>query len=194
MRMPTSETQRRMMKRRESASKWLAVVCALVVWTSGCVTRKAPKPHVAPITFDSPVVHASTDEGMLEAPPDITVDQPVAPSPLVTSRSAPAKPHVAPAPEPAPVEKTAEPTIVPEVPTGELLVAKAETQRNLDLAEKNLTVAAGKALNATQSDLMSKVRGFTDNAREAMRSGDWVRAKNLSKKAEVLSEQLAASL
>jgi hypothetical protein len=115
---------------------------------------------------------------------------------LVISRSAPAKPRVAaaPAPEPALVEKPAEPTIAPEVPTEELLAAKAETQRNLDLAEKNLTVAAGKALNATQADLMSKVRGFTDNAREAMRSGDWVRAKNLSKKAEVLSEQLAASL
>jgi hypothetical protein len=49
-------------------------------------------------------------------------------------------------------------------------------------------------LNATQQDLVSKVRGFADNAREAMRSGEWVRAKNLSSKAEVLSEQLATSL
>jgi hypothetical protein len=45
-----------------------------------------------------------------------------------------------------------------------------------------------------QEDLASKVRGFGDNAREAMRSGDWARAKSLAKKAEVLSEQLAGSL
>jgi hypothetical protein len=53
--------------------------------------------------------------------------------------------------------------------------------------------AQGKRLNAMQTDLVSKVRGFADNAREAMKSGDWVRAKNFSSKAEVLSEQLAAS-
>jgi len=61
------------------------------------------------------------------------------------------------------------------------------------LVERNLTLAQGKKLNPTQQDLASKVRGFADNAREAMRTGDWVRAKNLSKKAEVLSEQLAES-
>ena len=86
-----------------------------------------------------------------------------------------------------------EPTIAPEVTTEEMKAAQAETQRSLDMAEKNLTMAQGKKLNATQTDLVSKVRGFADNAREAMRSGDWVRAKNFSKKAEVLSEQLAAS-
>jgi hypothetical protein len=184
-----------MKKQTETTRKWLAVLCACVVWASGCVTRRAPKAYVAPITFGSPVVHASTDESTLEDPPDIAVDQPVAPPQLAISRSVPPKPHVAPAPAPeaAPAEKPTEPTIAPEVPTEELLAAKTETQRNLDLAEKNLAAASGKTLNATQADLVSKVRGFIDNAREAMRSGDWVRAKNLSRKAEVLSEQLAAS-
>jgi hypothetical protein len=83
---------------------------------------------------------------------------------------------------------------VPEFSAQELEEAKAETQRNLDMTEKNLTVSSGKRLNASQQDLVSKVHGFADNAREAMKSGDWVRAKNLSKKAEVLSEELAASL
>ena len=117
------------------------------------------------------------------------------PAPLVTSRNTPAKPRVAPPSpaEPAVAEKPAEPTIVPEVPTAELTAAKAETQHNLDLVERNLTLAQGKKLNPAQQDLASKVRGFADNAREAMRTGDWVRAKNLSKKAEVLSEQLAGS-
>jgi hypothetical protein len=72
--------------------------------------------------------------------------------------------------------------------------ARAEAQHSLDVAEKNLNMTQGKKLNATQEDLASKVRGFGDNAREAMRSGDWARAKSLAKKAEVLSAQLAGSL
>jgi hypothetical protein len=110
----------------------------------------------------------------------------------------PARPHVIPAPasesELAPAEKPAEPIIAPELTTQELAAARTATLQNLDLVEKNLTLALGRTLNSTQQDLVSKVRGFTENAREAMRSGDWVRARNFSKKAEVLSEQLAASL
>jgi iron uptake system EfeUOB component EfeO/EfeM len=92
------------------------------------------------------------------------------------------------------VEIPEEPTIAPGLTTEELKTAKAETQQNLDMVEKNLTLAWGKTLNATQQDLVSKVRGFVENAREAVRSGDWERAKNLSKKAKVLSGQLAAGL
>jgi len=84
--------------------------------------------------------------------------------------------------------------MAPEFSTQEVEAAKAEIQRNLDMMEKNLTLSFGRSLNAAQQDLVSKVHGFAENAREAMKSGDWVRAKNLSKKAEVLSEELAASL
>jgi hypothetical protein len=117
------------------------------------------------------------------------------PPEIVPNHAQPPRPHVAApvAQEPVAPSKQAEPTIAPEVPTQEIMAAKAETQRNLDLAEKNLMLAQGKKLNAAQEDLASKVRGFADNAREAMRNGDWVRAKNLSSKAEVLSEELAAS-
>jgi hypothetical protein len=83
---------------------------------------------------------------------------------------------------------------VPELSSAELDAAQAETQQNLDTMTKNLTAASGRSLNASQQDLMSKVRGFAESAREAMRSGDWLRAKNLSKKAEVLSEELVDSL
>jgi hypothetical protein len=136
-------------------------------------------------------------EAELEPPPDLAFDVPPAPPPLVTSRSVPAKPHVAVAPaqeETTPAEKPAEPTLAPEVATEEMVAAKAEAQHNLDLVEKNMTIAWGRTLNSTQQDLISKIRGFTENTREAMRSGDWVRAKNFSKKAQVLSEQLAGSL
>jgi hypothetical protein len=64
----------------------------------------------------------------------------------------------------------------------------------LNVAEHNLAAASGKPLNATQADLASKVRSFISDAREAGRSGDWTRARDLAKKAQVLSEELAASL
>ena len=84
--------------------------------------------------------------------------------------------------------------MAPEVPTAEMLAAKNDSEHSLDVAEKNLSLASGRSLNPMQQDLVSKVRGFSDSAREAMKVGDWLRAKNLSKKAEVLSAQLADSL
>jgi len=55
-------------------------------------------------------------------------------------------------------------------------------------------VARGKKLNATQLDMASKINGFLKDAREAAQSGDWGRARNLAKKAEVLSNDLVSSL
>lgn len=131
----------------------------------------------------------------LESPPDMPVETPEEPPEIGAERLPPTKPRVTTS-EPAEstrAEKHVEPTIAPEVNTEELTEAKTETQHNLDVAEKNLLLTQGKSLNSTQVDLASKVRGFAENAREAMRSGDWVRAKNLSSKAQLLSEQLASS-
>jgi len=57
-----------------------------------------------------------------------------------------------------------------------------------------LQSARGKNLNATQTDLISKIRGFIKDAREAAQITDWSRARSLAKKAQVLSEELASSL
>jgi hypothetical protein len=196
MRMPNTVTQRRMTNQTKVTRQWLTLLCACVLWTSGCFLQKAPvRPRIVVMGFAHPVVPASTALAELEPPPDLPFEVPLVPL-LATSRSMPAKPHVAPLPasEPIPAEKAAEPIIAPALTTEELATAKTATQQNLQLVEKNLTLVRGRTLNATQQDLISKVRGFTDNAREAMYNGDWVRARNLSKKAEVLSEQLAASL
>jgi hypothetical protein len=69
-----------------------------------------------------------------------------------------------------------------------------QTEQSLSAAERNLAATAGKSLNATQSDLASKVRSFISDAREAGRAGDWARARELAKKAQVLAEELAGSL
>jgi hypothetical protein len=178
----------------EATKKWLAVTCACAAWMCGCTTRKTPaKPVVNFIVAVKPVVPEARG-GELEAPPHVPMEALPAPT-LIGPNRQPAKPRVAApaAQERTGVDKHREPTIAPEVPTEELKAAQAETRRNLDLAEKNLAMAQGKNLNATQQDIVSKVRGFADNAREAMRSGDWVKAKNLSSKAEVLAEELTAS-
>jgi len=52
----------------------------------------------------------------------------------------------------------------------------------------------GRQLNPTQSDLVEKIRGFLRQAREAIRDSDWLRAKNLAQKAQVLSAELINSL
>ena len=72
--------------------------------------------------------------------------------------------------------------------------AQHRANQSIQEAEKNLEKTRGKALNATQADVASKVRGFLGDAREAARTGDWERAQNLARKAQVLSEELAGLL
>jgi hypothetical protein len=179
----------------ESTKKWLVVTCVFAASTCGCLTRRTPaKPVVNSVGPVRPVIPAAS-KAALETPPDIPV-QPLPAAPrLWPSHPQPPKPRVPTSntPEAAGTGKHTEPTIAPEVPTEELKAAQAETQRSLDSAEKNLALAQGKNLNATQQDIVSKVKGFAESAREAMKNGDWVKAKILSSKAEVLGQQLAES-
>ena len=112
-------------------------------------------------------------------------------------RSEPARPHV-PTPPAAgtgsEAEKALTPIIAPQLSPQESATAQQETKQSLSIAEKNLAVARGKKLNATQLDMASKINGFLKDAREAAQSGDWSRARNLAKKAEVLSNDLVSSL
>jgi hypothetical protein len=76
----------------------------------------------------------------------------------------------------------------------ESAVAQQQANESLGIAEKNLASARGRKLNSTQSDLISKITGFIKDAREAAKITDWSRARSMAKKAQVLSEELAASL
>ncbi len=168
------------------------MLCLCVVWCGGCFTKKQPKVHLNGIVLAHPLLPSGAASEPLEDAPDLEVEVSEMPARLAIPRSGPVKPRVAPTPaaEPPPVEKATEPLIVPDLTTEQLNAAQAETQRSLDAAESRLAQTQGKRLDATQEDVASKVRGFMNSAREAMKSGDWVRAKNQAKKAEVLSEQL----
>jgi len=72
--------------------------------------------------------------------------------------------------------------------------AKQQVADSIAIAERNLVAARGRKLLPAQSDIVSKINGFMMEAREASREGDWARARNLAKKAQILSEDLASSL
>jgi len=86
------------------------------------------------------------------------------------------------------------PIIVPELTVEERAAAQQQTGHSIGVAERNLAATRGKNLNATQTDLASKVRSFISEARDAAGVSDWIRARDLAKKAQVLSEELAKSL
>jgi hypothetical protein len=90
--------------------------------------------------------------------------------------------------------KTNVPQLAPQLSAAEASAAQQQTNQSLGIAERNIGASEGKTLNAAQQDLASKVRSFMAEAREAARTGDWIRARNAAKKAEVLSQELAGSL
>jgi hypothetical protein len=84
--------------------------------------------------------------------------------------------------------------LAPQLSEQEIAVAQQQMNESVAIAQKNLSTAKGHRLNPTQSDLASKVNSFLQESKDAVREGDWTRARNLAKKAQVLSEELAQSL
>ena len=142
-----------------------------------------------------PARPATQADDLHDLAPDLRPELPPF-SPLAAERGVPAKPRVAASssPQNGTSGKRDAPVIVPELTLQESSTFRQETNQNLNNAERNLSMTNGKPLNAVQADLASKVRGFIADAREAARSGDWARARNLAKKAQALSEELAGSL
>jgi hypothetical protein len=83
--------------------------------------------------------------------------------------------------------------LVPELSPGEAAAAKMQFSQNVAMAERNLAATHGKSLTPAQLDTISKINGFLTEAREAAGEGDWARARNLAKKAQILSEDLVGS-
>jgi hypothetical protein len=177
-------------------------ICACALVASGCAERNNTKAHVKSIPWastarKSPIVPQFVNASYQEAveTPELALDIEPPPSPLVVINSVPARPRV-------PVSSSAvgssvkfePPTIVPQLTAQETEAAQQQTNLSLSIAERNVGFTRGRTLNAAQSDLVSKVRSFVTEAREAAHNGDWTRASNAAKKAQVLSEELARSL
>ena len=175
---------------------------SLAFFLGGCIfRRKAAIPWATAIQVHPtlPAQSTASDDVDLQAP-EFTLDLAPLAALMVPVRSAPPRPHASPSPSPAasaPVagaEKPEAPAIAPQLSQQESTVAQQETNQSLDIAEKNLASTRGKRLTAAQSDLVSKIKGFLKDAREAAQAGDWARARNFAKKAQVLSEELVRSV
>jgi hypothetical protein len=166
---------------------------------SGCSIRKRPNIPWATAIQVRPVTQAhALGEDVAEDPlPELRFELPPSPNRLIFVRSGPARPRGSAPPAVTTgndTEKSEAPTIAPQLTPKESAFAEQQTNESLRVAEKNLQAARGKNLNATQMDLVSKIRGFIKDAREAAKIADWSRARGLAKKAQVLSEELANSL
>jgi hypothetical protein len=170
-----------------------------VLLLSGCAEKQvrvrpwataiAVRPHLV-----RPLPTTPPDLAEIEAP-ELTLQFPPLPSPLSISRQ-PVRPRVPapPAPEAAGSNKPSAPSLEPELSAQEVAAAQQQINDSVMIARRNLDAAKGRSLNPTQADLTSKVSSFLQESKLAARDGDWTRARNLAKKARVLSEELAASL
>lgn len=184
-------------KRDGAMILFVALSCAAMV-ASGCAARKRPTIPWGTAVLVRPVAaeRAAPTTDIRDIVPDLGLLIPPPPAPLAVAQISPARPRSA-APttnQNAPAVKPDTPQIVPELSAQESISLQRETNQSLSAAERNLASVAGKSLNAAQSDLASKVRSFISGAREAGRTGDWAQARDLAQKAQVLSEELAASL
>jgi hypothetical protein len=172
------------------------IICSAVLFGNGCAGRKPvafPWQTASMVHPRPPVKPTST---AVEPAPGL---EPVIPRPprLILAHSAPPRPRTngsAWTDEADPESRSGAFSIAPQLTPAESAAAQQQTDQNLRAAEANLSRSKGRALSATQSDLARKSRSFLRQARKAAREGDWVRARNLAVKAQLLSEELVRTL
>lgn len=186
---------------RVSPKFFCTMLCAVAAIVSGCAASQKPRArafpwaaakNVRPLAPEKASSAVSNEDLFAE----LGLDVPAPPSPVAGTPSAPQRPRIAvvAAGGGSSARPPEVPTIAPQLTPEQTAVAQQQTSASVSIAERNITASQGRSLNAMQSDLASKVRSFLAEAREAAHVGDWPRASNAAKKAEVLSEELAGSL
>jgi hypothetical protein len=171
-------------------------MCAGVVLLAGCAERKVrafPWATAAMVRPIAPIARKNLSSEAAEIAPDFRVEPPLNNGKLFPARTMPARPHVAPQTPAENGSGSKTQTLVPELSPQETAAAQQQVAESTATIEKNLALARGRKLTAEQADLVSKVNGFMAEAREASGEGDWARARNLARKAQILSEELVAS-
>jgi hypothetical protein len=174
-----------------------AALAGAALFLVGCPSaQKRPAFQWKTAAITRPIIPAPLSPSEAALPEVTSVSEVASPPTLrIVPPRVPPRPHLPPSSTtPADAAKADGPLIVPQMSAQESADAQKEINLNLAVAEKNLDSVRGKALNAAQSDIANKAKGFIDDAREAVRSGDWSRARSLARKAQVLAEELARSL
>ena len=173
-------------------------VCALALLLSGCALHRTHAfPWNTAVLVHPRVPAPAAAPGDAEPPPELRPAI-LEPSPLfLATRSTPMRPRGAEGPEANGAghnSRATMPELSPQLTAEERTAAQQQTRENLAIAERNLNTATGHSLMRAQAELAAKIRSFSEQAREAARAGDWVGARTLAKKAQVLSEDLIRSL
>ena len=176
----------------------VAASTAAMLLSNGCAEKRARAyPWATAITVrpHAPVLAPGyTPPQIDESAPDLPWD--FAPAPSLAVSGKPARPRVPipPPPEPVGNAKPDPLSLEPQLSPQEIAAAQQQMNESLGIAQRNLVTAKGHQLNATQTDLASKVNSFLEETKAAAKDGDWARARNLARKAQLLSEELASSL
>jgi hypothetical protein len=184
--------------KRDRRALW--ILCGLAVaGANGCAEKQV---HVRPWRAASinvrPILPAAAHapaESAQDSAPELPWNFAAAPTALTTLRQPP-RPRVpsTPSSDNGDSRRPTAPSLAPQLSEQEIAASQSQVNDSVAIAQRNLNATKGHSLNPTQTDLASKVNSFLQESKDAAREGDWTRARNLAKKAQVLSEELAASL
>ncbi|HLZ13596.1 MAG TPA: hypothetical protein VKP58_13500, partial [Candidatus Acidoferrum sp.] len=174
----------------------VGLCCAAIAMLAGCAERKVrafPWATAVVVRPNPPIVHGDPSSAA-EIAPDFRIEAPASNGRLFATRPAPPRPHANTPQQPEAIGAAKSQMLVPELSPQETAAAKAQFAESVAIVEQNLATAQRRKLTSAQSDVVSKINGFVAEAREASGEGDWARARNLAKKAQILSQDLASSL
>jgi hypothetical protein len=89
-----------------------------------------------------------------------------------------------------PANAAAAVAIGPDVSSPEAARDRQSTTQLLDTTEKQLKGVDGKGLSADQQAMLAQIRTYITQSRKAITDGDYERASNLAKKAQLLTDEL----
>ena len=179
------------------------LLLVLSLGSTSCLFRKPPRAFVPPPAPPRPVIVAAPPE--VPAAPEIDSQATATLSPELPSimPTAPPPPPAAPPRRPATATapRTTPPSPVPQPETpplprlGQIFTAVQLREYNqaldqsLEEVRRVLTIAAGKNLNAAQTEIVNRIRTFQKQAEQA-REQDLVTAVNLARRADLLARDL----
>jgi len=112
--------------------------------------------------------------------------QPAQPSAQTSAPPATAELH----PPANPANAAAEVAIGPDISSAEATRDRQSTTKLLDTTESQLKRVDGNSLSSDQQSMLAQIRTYISQSRKAITEGDYERASNLAKKAQLLTDEL----
>ena len=185
----------------------LAKIFPLVFWTACAFSPAVGIPSPQPLPQSQSQNPASVQEQSAAAAPQTTTQTPT-PKPRKPKLKKPADPNCAAAPKTGagtkPPTANCQPakTVVRNGGTSEPAVQitdaggaaqaqqRSTTDQLLGSTEDNLKKLAGRELTPVQQDMVSQIRQYMQQSKEAVTAGDTERGRMLAQKAQLLSDEL----